>query len=59
MFAGIITGVDVENVTIYGEGIINGNASRNDWWHNEKVMVGAFRPRLLFLNRCKNISVIG
>lgn len=59
MFTGIITGVDVENVKLYGEGIINGNASRENWWHNEKVMVGAFRPRMLFLNRCKNIIVQG
>ena len=59
MFAGIVTGVDVENVTIYGEGTLFGNASHKDWWYNEKVMVGAFRPRLLFLNRCKNINVYG
>lgn len=59
MFAGIVTGVDVENVTIYGEGTLFGNASHEDWWYNEKVMVGAFRPRLLFLNRCKNINVYG
>ena len=30
MFAGIITGIDVENVVIYGEGTINGNASREN-----------------------------
>lgn len=59
MFAGIITGVDVSGVTIYGEGTINGNATHEDWWYNEKVMVGAFRPRLLFLNRCRNITVCG
>ncbi len=59
MFAGIITCLDAENVTIYGEGTINGNATHNDWWHNEKVMVGAFRPRLLFISRSKNVSVMG
>ncbi|MBQ7980803.1 MAG: glycoside hydrolase family 28 protein, partial [Oscillospiraceae bacterium] len=59
MFAGIITCLDAENVTIYGEGIINGNATHEDWWHNEKVMVGAFRPRLLFISRSKNVSVMG
>ena len=59
MFAGIICGVDIENTVIYGGGTVNGNASHSDWWHNEKVMVGAFRPRLLFLNRCKNVSVFG
>lgn len=59
MFAGIITGIDVENVTICGEGTIHGNASHDDWWHDAKVMRGAFRPRLLFLNRCKNVFVTG
>ncbi len=59
MFAGTITGVDVHNVQIYGKGTINGNATHNDWWYNEKVMVGAFRPRLLFLNRCKDVRVSG
>ncbi len=59
MFAGIITGIGVSNVTIYGEGEICGDAVNSDWWINEKVMRGAFRPRLLFLNRCSEINVIG
>ncbi len=59
MFAGIITCLDAENVTIYGEGTVNGNATHEDWWYNEKVMVGAFRPRLLFISRSKNVSVMG
>ncbi len=59
MFAGIITGMNVENVILYGEGSINGNASEENWWHDAKVMVGAFRPRMLFLSHCKNIKVQG
>ncbi|MBQ8780248.1 MAG: glycoside hydrolase family 28 protein [Oscillospiraceae bacterium] len=59
MFAGIITGVDVENVTICGNGVLNGNATHEDWWYNEKVMVGAFRPRMLFFERCKGVEVYG
>lgn len=59
MFAGIITAIDAENITIYGAGTLNGNASHEDWWYNEKVMVGAFRPRLMFIERCKNVSVFG
>lgn len=59
MFAGIITGVDVENVLIYGEGIINGNASKENWWHNPKVMVGAYRPRLFFINHCNHVTLQG
>lgn len=59
MFAAILTGVYVSNVVIYGEGVIDGNASRENWWHNPKVMVGAFRPRMLFLNHCSDISLQG
>lgn len=59
MFAGIITGINVENVLIYGEGTINGNASKENWWHNPKVMVGAYRPRLFFINHCEQITLQG
>ena len=59
MFAGIITGIDVENVLIYGEGTINGNASKENWWHNPKVMVGAYRPRLFFINHCNKVTMQG
>lgn len=59
MFAGIITGIKVENVLIYGEGTINGNGSKENWWHNPKVMVGAFRPRMFFINHCEHITLQG
>ncbi len=59
MFAGIITGVEVENVLIYGEGVINGNGSKENWWHNPKVMVGAFRSRMFFINHCEHITLQG
>lgn len=59
MFTAIFMGVDVENVFLYGEGVINGNASRENWWNNPKVMVGAFRPRMFFVNRCSGITLQG
>ncbi len=61
MFTGIITGVNVKNAVIYGQGTIEGNASfdEDNWWYNPKVMRGAFRPRMLFLERCRNIVVQG
>lgn len=59
MFTGIITGINAENIVLYGQGSINGNASKENWWYNEKVMVGAFRPRLLFLSHCSNVTVQG
>lgn len=59
MFAGIITGLNVKNVKLYGEGSVNGCANHENWWYNEKVMVGAFRPRMLFLSHCEDIEVQG
>lgn len=59
MFSGIICGIDVEDVIIYGEGTINGNASKENWWKNPKVMNIAFRPRLFFISGCRNITLQG
>ncbi len=59
MFAGIICGIHVTDVKLYGEGAVNGCASTENWWHQPKVMVGAYRPRMLFLNHCENIQVQG
>jgi polygalacturonase len=59
MFSGIITGMNVRDVVIYGEGCIDGQASYENWWDNCKVMNIAFRPRLIFLSHCKNIRIQG
>lgn len=59
MYTGIICGVDVEDVVIYGRGTINGNASREDWWKNPKDYKEAFRPRLFFINGCRNVILQG
>jgi polygalacturonase len=59
MFSGIICGVGVEDVIIYGKGVINGNASKENWWNNPKVMNIAFRPRLFFISGCKDITLQG
>lgn len=59
MFAGIITGINVENVVITGEGVIDGGASRENWWHDAKVKRIAWRPRMVFLNNCKNVVLHG
>lgn len=59
MFAGILTGVGVKNVTICGEGVIDGNASAENWWHDAKTIRIAARPRMIFLNRCENITIAG
>lgn len=59
MFAGIITGIDVEDVVVYGQGLLNGQASFDNWWDNVRQMKVAFRPRMVFLERCKNVTLQG
>ena len=58
-FASIITGINVENVKIIGQGIIDGNAPNSDWWIDVRTRRIAWRPRGVFLNHCKNISFQG
>lgn len=59
MFSGILCGVGVEDVVIYGEGVVNGNSSKETWWKDPKTMKLAFRPRLFFISGCKNITLQG
>ena len=59
MYTSVICGVDVEDVVISGQGKINGNASVEDWWKAPKDYKDVFRPRLFFVNRCKDITLQG
>lgn len=47
-----------ENITIVGQGTVDGNAENAGWWINAKQYKPA-RPRLLFFNRCSGIRVHG
>ena len=57
--ASIITGINVSNVKIVGEGVIDENAQNSDWWNDHHSKVRAWRPRGVFLNNCENISLQG
>lgn len=59
MFSAILTGVDVEDVVITGKGVLDGNASEDNWWHDFRNIIGAYRPRMIFLNRCRRVTVHG
>ncbi len=59
MYAAFISGMDVEDVVLYGEGVLDGQGDKSDWWQNCKVRRGAWRPRMLFLNHCRNVTVQG
>jgi polygalacturonase len=58
-FTSVITGINVQNVTITGTGTVDGNASQNGWWHNHRIKRGAWRPKTIFLTGCKNITLEG
>lgn len=59
MFAALLTGVDVEDVCVYGPGTMDGQAQASDWWENHQQKRGAWRPRMIFLCRCKHVTVQG
>lgn len=58
-YASMITGLNVENVKIIGEGVFDGNAQNSDWWVKHKVMRGAWRPNGLFLVHSKQVALQG
>lgn len=60
-FASLFTGIGVENVVITGEGVLDGDASFDNWWKDEgRIKIGgAFRPRMIFLNNCNHILIQG
>lgn len=47
-----------EDIKIVGRGTVDGNAQNSDWWVNVKEQKVP-RPRLLFFNRCRDITVHG
>jgi polygalacturonase len=57
--AGLITGIEVQNVRIYGAGVIDGNASLETWWSRPKAMFVGWRPRTVHLIRSQNIAIEG
>lgn len=58
-FASLITAVHCKNITVMGEGTINGNALAGDWYTDHRIMRIAWRPRGMFFNRCENIRIQG
>ena len=58
-FAGLINVINAENVTITGEGCINANADNGDWYQHIKVKLIAWRPRLFFTSKVKNVTLHG
>lgn len=47
-----------EDIKIIGRGTVDGNAQNSEWWINPKERKPA-RPRLIFFNCCKNVTIHG
>ena len=47
-----------EDIAIVGRGAIDGNGQNGDWWKDFKSFP-ASRPRVIFLNRCKGVTLHG
>lgn len=58
-FASVITGVDIKNTVVCGEGVIDGSADFSNWWNAENRIGDPGRPHLIYLNRCFGITVTG
>lgn len=59
MFTSMIYGCEVEDVVIYGQGVLDGQAQKGDWWINPKKRVGAWRPRMFFVKDSQHVTVQG
>ena len=59
MFSAIVCGINCSNVTITGEGTIDGCTTHDNWWKNCKIRNTAWRPRLFFINNCSNVTMHG
>lgn len=57
-YGSLLYGQEVDHIRIYGEGTIDGNGDKGDWWTNPKSKDIAYRPRNITLNRCRKISVM-
>ncbi len=58
-FRSLITSFDSENIMVVGEGTLNGNADKADWWVDHRTRRGAWRGNNVFTNRCRNVSFVG
>ena len=58
-FAGALNGVDLRDVSVIGEGIVDGRAQESDWWIDPKKTRIASRGNLFYTQRCSGVLVQG
>lgn len=54
----ILSAYYAQNVTVVGQGVIDGNASFDTWWKDVKARTIA-RPKLVFFNHCEHVTFHG
>ena len=58
MYQSLLTASYAEDIRIIGPGCVDGNAQNSDWWQVFRELPAA-RPRLVFLNRCRDVVIHG
>lgn len=54
----ILSAYYAQNVTVVGQGVIDGNSSFDTWWKDVKTRTIA-RPKLVFFNHCEHVTFHG
>ena len=57
-YQSLLQGSYAQDVTIVGPGTIDGNGQNGDWWQDFDSFPAA-RPRVIFLNRCRDVTLHG
>ena len=58
-FASALTGMDVTDTAVIGEGVIDGRGGESDWWIRPKEKRIARRGNLVYTQRCRNLLFQG
>ena len=58
MYQSLLTAQYAEDIRLIGPGTVDGNAGNSDFWTGFRSFPAA-RPRLLFFNRCRGVTVHG
>lgn len=58
-YGSLIYGKAVEDIRLYGEGVLDGNGQQGDWWNAPKEKNRAYRPRNVFLADCRRVTLMG
>lgn len=58
MYQALLTAQYAEDIAVIGPGTVDGNGQNSDFWTKYEEFPTA-RPRLMFFNRCKNVTVHG